>query len=47
MAVREVHGLHALGKVHLPDIPCEREGKKREKDKVRNEEVSAAGLKTI
>ena len=23
-AEQEVHGLHAHGKVHLPDIPCEK-----------------------
>jgi hypothetical protein len=47
-AEHEVHGLHAHGKVHLPDIPCEKgrmEGRKK-MDKMRNEEACAAGLKT-
>jgi hypothetical protein len=43
MAAPEVHGLHALGEHDLVNCTCEREGKKREKDKMRNEEASAAG----
>ena len=45
-AVREGHGLHAFGKYDLVDSACGREGDEREKDKVRNEEACAAGLKT-
>ena len=52
----KVHALHADGKVQLGDIPCEKEdggssgerGGRRTKDKMRNEEASAAGrLKRI
>ena len=42
----EVHTLHAFGEHDLVDSTCEREGKEREKEKMRNEEESAAGLKT-
>ena len=35
----EVNGLHALGEQELVDGTCEREGKEREKDKMRNEEA--------
>ena len=45
-AVVEVHTLHALGEHELVNGTCEWESKKREKDKVRNEETRAAGLKT-
>ena len=41
-AAREVHLLHAHGEHDLVDGACEREGKKREKDKMRNEEACAA-----
>jgi hypothetical protein len=29
LAFQEVHGLHAHGKVHLPDIPCEKNGNRK------------------
>ena len=40
----EVNGLHALGKVHLPDIPCEKKGRMEgeENEKTRNEGRTAA-----
>jgi hypothetical protein len=50
LALVEEHGLHAHGKVQLGDIPCgERKyGKaKRGKDKLRNEEASAAGRQNV
>ena len=46
LAEEEVHGLHALGEHDLVDSTCEREGKERKKDKMRNEEACAAGRKT-
>ena len=42
----EVHGLHTHGEHDLVDSTCGREGEERKKDKVRNEESRAAGLKT-
>ena len=42
----ERHGLHAFGEYDLIDGACGREGEKREKEKMRNEEACAAGLKT-
>jgi hypothetical protein len=43
-AGHKIHFLHAHGKVHLPDIPCEKEerNKKKENEKMRNEETPAA-----
>ena len=46
-AALEVHTLHAVGEHDLVNGTCDRENKKRKKDKVRNEETRAAGLKTI
>ena len=43
IAAAEVHFLHAFGEYDLVDGTCGREGKEREKDKVRNEESRAAG----
>ena len=45
-AVAEVHSPHAFGEHDLIDSACGSEGKERKKDKMRNEEASAAGLKT-
>ena len=42
LAILEVHMLHALGKQELVDGTCEREGKREEKEKMRNEEARAA-----
>jgi len=42
-ALTEIHCLHALGEHDLVDSTCGREGKEREKYKVRNEEARAAG----
>jgi hypothetical protein len=42
-AAPKVHGLHANGKVQLPDIPCEKgKWKKKENEKMRNEGRAAA-----
>jgi hypothetical protein len=41
-AVAEVHTLHALGEHELVNCTCEREGKMREKDQMRNEEARAS-----
>ena len=38
---------HALGKVQLDDIPCEKEDRKRNKKKVRNKEAFAAGRQNL
>jgi hypothetical protein len=45
-AAKEYHALHAHGKVHLGDIPCEKKDRERKeiretkmKDKMRNEGV--------
>ena len=46
-APSEVHGLHALGEHDLVDSTCRWEGEEMEKEKMRNEETHAAGLKTI
>jgi hypothetical protein len=46
IAVLEVHALHALGEHDLVDITCRWEGEERKKEKMRNEESRAAGLKT-
>jgi len=46
-AVEEDHFLHALGKHELVDGACGKEGGERQKNKVRKEEASAAGLRTI
>ena len=43
----EVHALHAFGEHDLVDSACGREGDEREKDKVREEEARAAGLKKL
>ena len=45
-AAAEVHALHARGEHDLVDSACGREGKDREKHKVRKEEGCAVGLKT-
>ena len=45
-AAVEVHTLHALGEHDLADVTCGREGKERGKEKIRNEDACAAGLKT-
>ena len=47
LAVVEVHGLHAVGEHDLADVTCGREGDEREREKVRNEEASAAGRQNV
>ena len=47
LAEAEVYALHTPGKHDLVDLACEGEGKERKKEKMRNEEARAAGLKTI
>ena len=47
LAVKEVHGLHALGEYELVDGTWEREGEERKKDKVRKEEACAAELQPL
>jgi hypothetical protein len=47
LAAAEVHPLHAFGEHELVDGTCERESKKREKDKMRNEEARAADRRKL
>ena len=35
IALVEVHGLHSHGKVHLPDVRCEKEQRERRKEVVK------------
>ena len=35
IALVEVHGLHSHGKVHLPDVRCEKEHRERRKEVVK------------